>query len=129
MLSVNLSRLGAVVFLSLVFVREGFARPRAPVNVRAERQDFQAARITWDRMEKNMRYRLYAAHAVEPFDFHQENSGVPIAETFAIWDAPRKEPRRFVFYVTAVDPAGQESRPSKRVWIDLGPLPRLESNP
>jgi hypothetical protein len=110
--------------LLLVVVSANAAAPRAPRNVKAERQDFQAARITWDPMGNGVRYQLYASYDQEPLDFYQEHNGQPIAENFAIWDAPRKGKRQFVFYVTAVNKKGQESAPSKKVKVDLGELPR-----
>jgi hypothetical protein len=97
-------------------------RPVPPTGVRAERQDFQAARITW-KGKPGLKYCLYASHEKKPLDFHKENSGQPFTAHFAIWDAPRTHNRRFVFYVTAVNAEGLESLPSKHVRIDLGPLP------
>jgi hypothetical protein len=97
-------------------------RPVPPSQIKAERQDFQAARITW-KGQKDLRYFLYASRDQKPLDFHKENDGKPLTDHFVIWDAPREGERRFVFYVTAVDNEGQESVPSKHVKVDLGPLP------
>jgi hypothetical protein len=122
----NIARTGFVggsFLLSIAVVCLAASQPKAPVDVKAERQDFQAARITWKKMGNDVRYVLYAAYDRKPLDFHKENDGNPMAENFAIWDAPRKGGRRFVFYVTAVDREGRESEPSKHARIDLGPLP------
>jgi hypothetical protein len=100
-------------------------RPHPPAHVRAERQDFQAVRITWDRMENSMKYLLYASYDRMPLDFHNENDAKAFSDNFVIWDAPRKGPRKFVFYITAVDSQGRESKPSKHVRVDLGPLPKF----
>jgi len=99
--------------------------PSPPTNVRAVRQDFQAARITWDAVGNGMKYFLYASYDREPLEFHKEHDAQPLSDTLAIWDAPRKGPRRFIFYVTAVDPQGHESQPSKQVRVHLGPPPEL----
>ncbi len=111
-----------VLFVTCAAGAEAVSPPR---NVKAERQDFQAARISWTPMGKNIRYRLYAAYDRKPLDFHQENDGRPVADPYQIWDAPRGKLRRFVFYVTAVDEKGEESKPSNHARVDLGPLPTL----
>src|SRR4051812_1878109 len=84
-------------------------RPPAPTHVRGVRQDFRAARITWNGVGKNLKYRLYASYDHKPYDFHAENDARPFSDTFAIWDSPREGPRKFVFYVTSVDACGRES--------------------
>jgi hypothetical protein len=104
-------------------------RPPYPTHVRAVRQDFRAARVTWDFMGRNLKYRLYASYDKKPYDFHMENNAVPFSDTFAIWDTPRDGPRKFVFYVTSVDPAGNESPPSKLARVNVGPPPAVPTSP
>jgi hypothetical protein len=86
----------------------------APMGFKAERQDANAVRLMWASSRNDVGYTLYASYDSDRPDFHKENE-TPIKANFLVWDAPRKGPRAFVFYLTAIDKNGNESVPSSRV--------------
>jgi hypothetical protein len=110
----------SVVVLAAVPVGNAADRkaPPPPNGVRGMRQDAQAARIQWDYSGHDFGYVLYAAYDEKHPVFHRENENL-LRQNYIVWDAPRDQGKQFVFYVTAVDKEGRESKPSPSVRVDL----------
>jgi hypothetical protein len=108
-------------FLLMLTTAHGATDPKAPPppkGVRGVRQDAQAARVQWEYAGGDLGYVLYAAYDEKHPTFHRENDDL-LRQTYIVWDAPRDQGKQFVFYVTAVDKEGRESKPSPWVRVDL----------